>query len=85
MAATWNIVRETLANESPMEAASQLLKNTHLWTKVDPATINLASLFDSKTLNTTPYAVCLLLYKNSQRSGATEKLEFDGRGLSPHA
>ena len=51
------------------------MKNTHLWAKVDSAILYLALSFDSKDVELlTAYAACLLLYKNSQRSGVIENL-----------
>ena len=64
------------------------MKNIHLRAKIDSAILNLASSFDLKDVKLlTAYAACLLLYKNSQRSGVVENLtlkEFSQRQRKLH-
>ena len=81
-------VIDTLAIQSPTQAASQLLNNTHLLTKMHLVISNLGSLFDTRDIKLlTAYAASLVLYRNNQRSGVIQNLtlkEFSQRKQVQH-
>ena len=76
-------VMDTLATESPTEAAARFLNNTQLLAKVELAILNLGLSFHSRDFKLlTAYAASILLYKSSQRPGVIQSLtmkEFSQR------
>ena len=76
-------VIDTLATESPTEAAARFLSDTQLLAKVELAILNLGLSFHSRDIKLlTAFATSTLLYKNSQRPGVIQNLtmkEFSQR------